>query len=149
MYPASVPPPGESWSGAYFNRYKSFGTNSDVKASTKALTRIEIFVTHLRMRYQAPISSAWVMSGLLNWDTKLKASARIRITELRRANRGPSGKAATNMVANPYCKTVKQRRIRGKQWMRPNAEIKVPLQGSERLFFFSGDAPVIFRLCVH
>ena len=39
-------------------------------------------------------------------DTKLKASARMRMAELRRANRGPSGKAATNMVANPYCKTI-------------------------------------------
>ena len=108
MYPVSVPPPGESWSGAYFNRYKSFGMNSEVNASTKALTRIEIFVTHLRMRYQAPISLAWVISGLLNWDTKLTADTRIRMTEVTRANRGPSGKAATNMVANPYCKTVKE-----------------------------------------
>lgn len=30
----------------------------------------------------------------------------MRMAELRRANRGPSGKAATKMVANPYCKTI-------------------------------------------
>jgi len=108
MYPVSDPPP-ESWSGAYFNLYRSLGMNSEVNASRKALTKTDIFVTHFRMRYQAPIFLAWVMSGLLNWDTKLTASTRIRMTEVRRAKRGPSGKAATNIVANPYCRTVKQR----------------------------------------
>ena len=115
IYPVSVPPPGESWSGAYFNRYKSFGINSEVNARTKALTSIEMFVTAFKMGYQAPISLTWVTSGLLNWETKLKASARIRMTELRRAKRGPSGKAATNIVANPYCKTVIQQRLTKKR----------------------------------
>lgn len=80
--------------------------NSEVNASTNAFTKMETFVISLRMRNQAPISLAWTISGLLNWDTKLKASARMRMAELRRAKRGPSGKAATNMVANPYCKTI-------------------------------------------
>ena len=111
IYPVSVPPPA----GAYFNRYKSFGINSEVNARTKALTSIETFVTAFKMGYQAPISLAWVTSGLLNWETKLKASARIRMAELRRAKRGPSGKAATNIVANPYCKTVIQKRLTKKR----------------------------------
>ena len=37
------------------------------------------------------------------------ASTRIRMTEVKRANRGPSGKAATNIVANPYCRTSKRK----------------------------------------
>ena len=79
---------------------------SDVKASTKAFTRTEIFVTPSRIRNQAPISSARAASGLLNCDTKLMASTRISAIAVRRAKKGPRGNAATNMVTNPYCKTA-------------------------------------------
>ena len=94
--------------------------NSEVKANRKALTRIEISLNAFRMRYQTPISSACVKSGLLNWETKLNAPARIRMTEVKRAKKGPSGKAATNIVANPYCRTVKERvsaKIRETKWV--------------------------------
>ena len=115
IYPVSVPPPSEPRSGAYLNLYKSLGMNSEVNANTKALTSTEILVTHFRIRYHIPMVLEWATSGLLKWDTKLMAFTRIRITEVRRANRGPSGKAATNIVANPYCRTVKQKMNESKE----------------------------------
>ena len=54
---------------------------------------------------QTPISSALCATGLLTSHTYLWASRRISIQLLRRANSGARGKAATNIVMNPYWST--------------------------------------------
>lgn len=59
--------------------------------------------------YQAPMFSTLSARGRRDCVTILKASRRISPILLSRANRGASGKAATNNVTNPYWITENQR----------------------------------------
>ena len=86
--------------------------NSEVNASTNPFTSTETLVTASNTLYQAPMSSALTASGRRKWHKKLMASTRISMMTLMSANNGPRGKAATNMVMKPYCKTKGQKKVK-------------------------------------
>lgn len=54
-----------------------------------------------------PMSVALAGRGLRHWVTNLYASSLISMMLFNKAKRGARGKAATNMVVKPNCKTVK------------------------------------------
>lgn len=58
-----------------------------------------------------PISGTLSAMGLRSWVVNLTASNRISRMLLMRAKRGPRGKAATNRVRNPNCRTKNTNRV--------------------------------------
>lgn len=81
---------------------------SEVNAITNALTRTEKLDNASRIVYQAPISSA-ILGMARRWSRmKLMASTLISRMPFAKAKSGASGKAATNIITKPSCKTVKE-----------------------------------------
>ena len=62
-------------------------------------------VSVAKIPYHAPISSARSAAGLLKLWIKFTASRRISTILFNKAKNGANGKAATNIVTNPYCST--------------------------------------------
>lgn len=73
---------------------------------TKAFDTTATYVIIRKIPNQAPISSTRSANGRRAWVTILNASKRISAILFSKANSGANGKAATNNVTNPYCKTV-------------------------------------------
>lgn len=72
---------------------------------TNAFETTAVYVMIRRIPYQAPMSSTRSDNGRLAWVTILKASSRISAILFNSANSGANGKAATNNVTKPYCRT--------------------------------------------
>ena len=76
--------------------------NSEVNAITNEFTRTEILLRAKSMSYHTPIVWARSATGRRKFTTKLMASILSSKALLIKANKGARGKAATNIVTNPY-----------------------------------------------